>query len=268
MKRTIIAGAVVVFLICAIGAVQAVAAGLAPAAGDATPGRQPFAVAGDLPGGRFEAGIGWGEEPSAEEIAEREAAWAQRGEKLKAFIESLTEEQKAAFDELFGGISSTPDAAEPGFGGRPQFRHKGGGGRENPGAPGGLRRELSEEERTQMEAARLQCEEKLATFLQTLSSEQKALYEAMTPQIDKPAAGQPPARLDENAFAAMKEAREAFIASLSEMQKALYDEIMSGPFYRFRQPGQPIEDAGPADARLQKHGRNTDFGADAQSIYI
>ena len=168
MKRKVIAGAVVVLMICALGVVQALAAGGAPAAGEsAPPGWQAFAENGEMSGGGHRAMFGWNPDMTDEEKAEMEAgmeaAWAQREEKLKSFIESLNDEQKAAFDELFGEkgcMFGFAGGEESGFAGKPQFRQRGEGGWDKPGAPGapgGMRWELSEEEMAQMEDnARLQ----------------------------------------------------------------------------------------------------------------
>ena len=282
MKKKVIAGAVVVLLMCALGVAQALAAGAAPAAGEsAPPGWPAFVENGEMPGGRHGAMFGWNPDMTDEEKAEMEAgmeaAMVQREEKLKAFIESLNDEQKVAFNELFGEKGCMFGAMEgegSGFAGKPQFRQRGEGGWDKPGAPGapgGMRWELSEEEMAQMEAALLQQQEKLTAFMQTLNEEQKALYEAMAPKMIKPSEGQPPMMLDEAAITAIKEASEAFLASLTEEQKALYEEIMGGRFHIFRLPDETGADAGTADARLQQNmnrGRGMNFGAGEYSINI
>ena len=95
-----------------------------------------------------------------------------------------------------------------------------------PGAPGGfLREEFTDSDKAEMEAARAEREGKIQAFINSLNSEQKALYEGMTPV--KPAEGQQPARPDETTLAAMREKQETFIASLSDSQKAAYDELFA-----------------------------------------
>jgi hypothetical protein len=97
------------------------------------------------------------------------------------------------------------------------------------GTPGGLRKELSDDEKAQIEAERKLHEEKREAFINSLTEAQKALYEAMAPQIAKPAEGQPPAPPDKQEVQSMKEKQEAFIASLTEEQKTAYDELFPRP---------------------------------------
>jgi len=108
------------------------------------------------------------------------------------------------------------------------------------GVPG----ELTEAEKAQIEAAKFQREEKLQAFINSLSKEQKALFEAIAPvkfsetkpQFVKPENGKPTSKPDaatmkamreerEAAMKAMKENKAAFISSLTESQKAAYDEL-------------------------------------------
>jgi hypothetical protein len=145
----------------------------------------------------------------------------------------------------------TAMAAEGEDNARPSFGQRGGRGE---------RREISEADKAQMEAAMAQHKEKLDAFVDTLTAEQNALYEAMKPaapangqRFEKPADGQRPAMGQRNADgqrlerpadgqrperpdniqrperpdnSAMTEAREAFVASLTDEQKAAYEELM------------------------------------------
>ena len=88
---------------------------------------------------------------------------------------------------------------------------------------------MTDEQKAHMEAVHTAHTENLNAFLQSLTDAQKALYEAMKPQVAKPDEGQRPEKPDEASMKAamqqMKENQEAFIASLSEAQKTLYDEL-------------------------------------------
>ena len=116
-----------------------------------------------------------------------------------------------------------------------------------PGGFGGkhglsFKKDFSDEEKAQMEATRAQHKEKMESFVNSLTSEQKALYDAMTPErpamvegsvpperpqkADRSADGQRHHKFDEAAMTAMKEKREAFIASLTDEQKTAYDELV------------------------------------------
>lgn len=88
----------------------------------------------------------------------------------------------------------------------------------------GTQKELTEEQKVEMEARRAQQQEKLDAFVATLTSEQKALYDAMKPTATK---GQTKEKPDETAMAAIKASEEAFIASLTDAQKAQYEELFS-----------------------------------------
>ena len=94
-----------------------------------------------------------------------------------------------------------------------------------PDAANGFHRELTDEQKAQMGDFRKQREEKLEAFINSLSSEQRALYDAMTPA--KPVEGKQPVKPDDAAVKDMKQKHEAFIASLSESQKAAYDELFA-----------------------------------------
>ena len=95
------------------------------------------------------------------------------------------------------------------------------------GARGGMPQNLTDAQKAQLQADQAQRDEKLQAFVDTLSSDQKALYDAMTPA--KPADGQQPARPDDAAMATMKANRDAFVASLTDTQKTAYDELFSMP---------------------------------------
>lgn len=88
----------------------------------------------------------------------------------------------------------------------------------------GTQKELTEEQKVAMEAKRAQQQEKLDAFVATLTSEQKALYEAMKPAATE---GQAKEKPDEAAMAAIKAKEEAFVASLTDAQKAQYEELCS-----------------------------------------
>ena len=130
-----------------------------------------------------------------------EAAMKAMSEACEALKSSLSEAQKAVFDELFEKQNRSFAMS------------------------GGQHREMSDEERAKMEAAIAEREEKLAAFVLSLTAEQKALFEAMAPQMVKPEEGQQPVKPDEAIMAAMKTNQEAFSASLSEAQKTIYDEL-------------------------------------------
>ena len=99
-----------------------------------------------------------------------------------------------------------------------------------PGAYGGLRKELTDEEIAQIETERIEREEKISAFVETLSSEQKNLYDAAVPtqtekqQFERPSQGQP-TKADETVIAEILQKRDAFVASLTESQKATYLEL-------------------------------------------
>jgi len=114
------------------------------------------------------------------------------------------------------------------------------------------KRNLTDEQKAQMKSAREEYKEKLDAFVNSLTDEQKALYDAMRPgraKFDRPArrdhtkfdratntdrsdGRQRRYKSDEAAVTVMKEKREAFIASLNDNQKAAYDEIMQKPMGR------------------------------------
>jgi len=126
------------------------------------------------------------------------AAMEDMKQKREAFIASLSESQKTAYEELFGK-------------------------RQNM--------ELTDEQKAKMDNFRKQREEKLEAFINSLSSEQKALYDAMMPA--KPKEGQQRAKPDNAAMEDMKQKQEAFVASLSESQKTAYEELFGKPFHQF-----------------------------------
>jgi hypothetical protein len=69
----------------------------------------------------------------------------------------------------------------------------------------------------------------------------------------------------------MKEARDAFNASLTEEQKALYDEAMNGLHFSIKLPAEPADDFEPNNERF---GKNTNsqsmenLGAAIQTITL
>ena len=79
--------------------------------------------------------------------------------------------------------------------------------------------ELTEEQKAAMETAMAERKAKLDAFTSKLTTEQKALYDAMTPVEKKR-----PER-DTAAMEAKKAEMEAFIAVLTTEQKALYDAM-------------------------------------------
>ncbi|MDR1755202.1 MAG: hypothetical protein LBR74_09980 [Eubacterium sp.] len=86
------------------------------------------------------------------------------------------------------------------------------------GGPNGFGKELTDEQKAEMETARAEREEKLNAFTNALSDEQKALYQAMIP--DQPSeGGEKPDK------SAMRAKREAFMASLTDAQKTAYQEL-------------------------------------------
>ena len=96
------------------------------------------------------------------------------------------------------------------------------------------KKSLTDEEKAQKEAAWAQHKEKCEAFINSLTAEQKALYDAMKPE--RPEIGQHPKKFDEAAKAAMKEKHEAFIASLTDEQKATFEELMKPKGRGFKGP--------------------------------
>jgi hypothetical protein len=181
-------------------------------------------------------------------MAEREAERAEYEAELEAFIDSLSEEQKAAFDKLFGNIPARrfdmgggegdeggENAAGDPFGGESGNFNFGGRFPDMPKMP----------DRAEMEAKAAQFQEKLEAFKDLLTDEQKAELDALT-QL-KPQDGKFGMRIDEEELAAIKERWEAFVNSLTDEQKDAYDEIFGsggGVFaFRSREP----EDGGDGE---------------------
>jgi hypothetical protein len=98
-------------------------------------------------------------------------------------------------------------------------------GRGRGGAPFTMG-EPDEEQLAQMEEAIAEREASLTAFVEGLTAEQKALYDAMMPVM--PADGEEFVKPDETAMQEMRANREAFLASLSDEQKETFESLHFG----------------------------------------
>lgn len=241
MKKKILAGIGATVLVCSIGTIQTFAfGGFSNSNGTASQDRPRFEMTGEMQTAfeqrdeklnsflqtltveqkaLYEAAM---PQLTRNEIGQKsvkpdETVFSEIKEKQEAFIASLTEIQKTTYDELFG-------MTRLGYG-EPTNKS---------GIMGRQNRELTDEEKAQIETAQAQREEKLSSFIQSLTDEQKTLFESINPQMGKSSEDKMTFKQGDTAVTAMKENMETFIASLSETQKTLYDKLMNKPF---RVPG-------------------------------
>ena len=233
MRKRLMTCICLALIVCTIGASQVYAA-----AGSVLRGK----TLGERPEGIPDAANVFHWELTDEQKARMEDVRIQREEKLNAFINSLSSEQKSLYDAMMPAKPiEGQQRSKPGDAAMNEIKQK------QEAFLASLsesqkavyeelfakphNKELSDEQKSQMEYGRKQHEEKLNLFINSLNSDQKVLYEAMLPT--KLVEGQQRAKPDDAIMEGLKQRREAFIDSLSESQKTEYEELFAKQFHPF-----------------------------------